>query len=402
MFKRVIFVNLALICFGGTLYADGTKPDVVKKQPVKKEAYRAVWQKIYGGKSDDIAYGIVALENGDSAIVGSCKSYEAKRTDMCVTRMNAKGEMKWRLWIGGKRNDFGKAITRSADGNLLLLGESKSFSKDYDYDLYVAKVSLDGKLLWTKTIGGNRDEHAGGIAGTDDGGAILVGDSESFKNGYKDIYIVKIDKKGTVVSEKAVGGERDEKATAITRTRGGNFVLVGSREFERSGDPDFFAMKVDQNAKVIWSKSFGGDDEDQLNGVCPTVDGGVVATGSTRSYGSEQTDLAVLKLDKEGKLVWLKLYGFKYYEYGNAVTLTRDGGYMVAGGTNTLGKGDHSPYFLALNAKGSLIWSHVYGDKGKDIMHGIARMSDGSLIAVGQSNSFSRSYDFYMIKLRKQ
>jgi hypothetical protein len=397
MLKKIVWANLAVsvMCVG--LFAKQAE----KKVP-KKEAYKAVWQKIYGGKSDDIAYGIVALENGDSAIVGSCRSFGAKRTDMCVTRMNAKGETKWRLWIGGKRNDLGRAITRAADGNLLLLGESKSFSKEYDYDLYVAKVSLDGKLLWTKTIGGSRDEHAGGIAGTDDGGAILVGDSESFKNGYKDIYVVRIDKNGKVLSEKAIGGERDEKATAITRTRGGNFVLVGSREFERSGDSDFFAMKVDQNAKVIWSKSFGGDDEDVLNGVCPTIDGGVVATGSTRSYNSEQTDLSVLKLDKNGKLIWLKLYGFKYYEYGNAVTLTRDGGYMVAGGTNTLGKGDHSPYFLALDPKGSLIWSHVYGDKGKDIMHGIARMSDGSLIAVGQSNSFSRSYDFYMIKLRKQ
>jgi len=373
-----------------------------RTKPHKKEAYRAVWQKIYGGKGDDIAYGIVALENGDSAIVGSCRSFGAKRTDMCVTRMNANGEMKWRLWIGGKRNDFGKAITRAADGNLLLLGESKSFSKEYDYDLYVAKVSLDGKLLWTKTIGGNRDEHAGGIAGTDDGGAILVGDSESFKNGYKDIYIVKIDKMGKVLSEKAAGGELDEKATAITRTRDGNFVLVGSREINRSGDPDFFAMKVDQNAKAIWNKSFGGDDEDVLNDVCPTLDGGVVATGSTRSYGSKQTDLSVLKLDKNGKLVWLKLYGFKYYEYGNAVALTQDGGYMVAGGTSTLGEGDHSPYFLALDSKGSLIWSHVFGGKSRDIMHDIDRMSDGSLIAVGQSNSFSRSYDFYIIKLRKQ
>lgn len=393
---------MIIAMFGASLYADQAKEGVLKKKPVKKEAYRAVWQRIYGGKSDDVANGIVALEHGDSAIVGSCKSYNAKRTDMCVTRMTPKGEMKWRLWIGGKRNDFGKAIARAADGNLLVLGESKSFSKDYDYDLYVAKVSLDGKLLWTKTVGGKRDEHAGGIAGTDDGGAILVGDSESFRNSYKDIYIVKIDKRGKVRSEKVVGGDRDERATAITRTIDNRFVMVGSREFDRSGDSDFFAMKLDQNAKVLWTKSFGGDDEDILKGVAPTLDGGIVATGSTRSYGSKQTDLAVLKLDKKGNLVWLKLYGFKYYEYGNAVALTKDGGFMVVGTTNTLGKGNYSPYFLALDRKGTLIWSHVYGGERNDKMNGVARMSDGSLIAVGESQSFTMSYDFYMIKLRRQ
>ncbi len=76
---------------------------------------------------------------------------------------------------------------------------------------------------------------------------------------------------------------------------------------------------------------------------------------------------------------------------------------MVAGATdNTLGKGNHSPYFLALVRSGSLIWSHIYGGEGKDAMHGIARMSDGSLVSVGESKSFSMSFNFYMIKLPKQ
>ncbi len=220
--KKVIYATISLIILNSGLYAQ-------KAEHTKKDAFLASWQKTYGGKDDDIANAIVALENGDSAIVGSCKSYDAKKTDICVLRMNAKGEMKWRLWLGGKKRDYGKAVSRSADGNILVLGESKSFSSNYDYDLYVAKVSLDGKLIWKRDLGGKRDEFAGGISGTDDGGAIIVGDSESFGDNNKDIYIAKLDKNGKIISERTIGGSKADSINAITRTRDNNFVAVGYR-----------------------------------------------------------------------------------------------------------------------------------------------------------------------------
>jgi len=397
MLKKLFYILFSVLFLFSILYAEDAKV----KKVIKKDAYAAQWQTIYGGDEDDIAYGIVALEDGDSAIVGTCKSFGAKRTDICVTRMTAKGEMKWRLWIGGKKKDEGKAISRSADGSILVLGQSNSFSENYDYDLHIAKISLEGKLVWEKSIGGKRDEFAGGIAGTNDGGVLVVGSSESYGEGDKNIYIAKLDKNGKLISAHTTGGIKDDVATALTRTRDDKFVMVGYREIERAGDADFFVMKMDENGKKIWVQTYGGEYEDTLDGVTAAVDGGIVAIGKTRSYGSEQSDLTVMKYDAEGKLIWHKIYGFKYYEYGNAVATTRDGGFILAGGTNTLGKGNHSAYILALDKAGELIWSHVYGDERKDVAHGVARMSDGSVIVVGESNSFKRAKNFYMIKLLK-
>ena len=84
------------------------------------------------------------------------------------------------------------------------------------------------------------------------------------------------------------------------------------------------------------------------------------------------------------------------------MTSTLDGGFMIAGGTNTLGDGGHSVYMLALDKSGKLIWSHVYGDREKDSAHSIARMSDGTVIVAGESDSYSRSTNFYMIKIKKK
>ena len=375
------------------LYAEATK--------TIEPAFKTVWQKTYGGDRGDIAHGIVMLENGDSAIIGECQSYGAKRTDICVIRINSNGETKWRKIIKQERQDRGMAISRAKDGNLLILGSGKSFNDNYDRDIYVAKVSLDGKTIWEKTFGGDRDEFAGGIAGTDDGGALIVGDSESFsKRGYKDIYIIRIDGKGKVLSEKHIGGDKGEEAKALTRTSDGNFMMVGSREVSRVGNADFFLMKLDQNGNKIWARTVGEKGHDVLNGVAPTPDGGIVATGSTRSFGSEQTDMSVMHFNKDGKLIWHKIYGFKYYDEGNAITMTKDGGFMVAGVTNSMGEGDYDNYIVALDNRGSLIWSDLFGGRNRDMAHGISRTTDGSIIIVGETNSYKRRSDFYMIKLQ--
>ena len=373
-----------------------------EKEPAKKEAYTKVWEKLYGGDDDDIAYDIVALDNGESVIVGTCKSFGAERTDICVTRMSAAGESKWRLMLGGIKEDEGKAIARSADGNLFILGMTKSLARNYDRDIYVAKVTLEGKLLWEKAMGGVRDEMPGSLVAAADGGVMLVGDTESFGKGYRDIYIAKLKKDGETVFARTIGGKKTDEARGITRMKDGNYALVGMRDKGNKGYEEFFVMKFDENGERLWNKTFGEYDDDSLMDVAPTSDGGIVTVGKTRSYGSEQEDLTVMKFSTDGKVLWHKVYGFKYNEYGNAITTTKNGEVIVAGGTSTLGKGSHSVYMLALDNNGGLIWSHVYGDDDRDIAHGITSLSDGSIVAVGQSESYSRSKGFYMIKVKAQ
>jgi len=397
MIKTTSKLILTSLLLSTILLANDTK----KATPKIKPAFTTEWQKIYGGEDDDIANAVMMLEDGDTVIVGECKSFNAKRSDICVTRLNKEGQTKWRKLLGGKKKEKGIAISRAKDGNLLVLGEGKSFNNNGDQDLYVAKLSLEGKVMWEKSFGGDRDEYAGGIAGTNDGGVLIVGDTESFsKKGYRDIYIVRLDKNGNELSIKTIGGKLNDEANSLTRTADGNFMMVGSREVKRSGNADFFLMKLNQDGQKIWARTLGQAENDVLMAVAPTPDGGIVATGKTRSYNSVQTDLAVMNFNKDGKLIWFKIYGFKYYDEGNAITMTKDGGYVVAGKTNSMGKGDYDAYILALSSKGELLWSKLYGESNKDIAHGITRTTDGKIVVVGESDSYTRSKNFYMIKLK--
>jgi uncharacterized delta-60 repeat protein len=368
----------------------------------KKPIFEKLWQESYGGNDTDRAMAVVALENGDVAVAGTCKSFESQQSDICVTRVDAKGKTVWRKMLGGKNMDMASGISRAKDGSILVVGTSRSFSKNRDRDIYVAKISLEGKGIWQATFGKERAEYGRAIAGTDDGGAIVVGETESFGNGYKDIFIVKIDKDGHMLSEKKMGGEKEELVRGLTRTRDGSLVMVGSREIDRVGDSDFFVLKMDQDGKKIWARTYGGEYEDILNAVTPTLDGGIVAAGSTRSWGSKQTDLTVLKFSQEGELIWHKIYGYKRYDFANAVTVTRDGDFVIAGGTDSMGEGVYDVYVLALDRNGELFWSGLYGDRNTDIAHGVTRTSDGSIVVVGESDSYSNAKDFLMLKLKKK
>ena len=368
----------------------------------KKPTFEKVWQETYGGNDTDRAMAVVALEGGDVAVAGTCKSFDSQQSDICVTRLDAKGKTIWRKMLGGKNMDMASGISRAKDGSILVTGTSRSFSKNRDRDIYVAKISLEGKGIWQTTFGKERAEYGRAIAGTDDGGAIVVGETESFGNGYKDIYIVKMDKDGRMLSEQKMGGEKEELVRGLTRTLDGSLVMVGSREIDRVGDSDFFILKMDQDGKKIWARTYGGEYEDVLNGVTPTLDGGIVAAGTTRSWGSAQTDLTVLKFSKEGKLIWHKIYGYKHYDFANAVTVTREGDFIIAGGSNSMGEGVYDVYVIALDRNGELFWSGLYGDINTDIAQGVTRTSDGSIVVVGESDSYGNAKDFFLLKLQKK
>ncbi len=395
MKRRYLSVMISLSILG--VFANAVEVKSIQKKPT----FEKVWQEIYGGSDTDRAMAVVALEDGDVAIAGTCKSFDSVQSDICVTRVNSKGKTVWRKMLGGKNIDLASGISRAKDGSILVVGTSRSFSKSRDRDIYVAKISLDGKGIWQTTFGKERAEYGRAIAGTDDGGAIVVGESESFGNGYKDIYIVKMDKNGRMLSEKKIGGEKEELVRGLTRTLDGNLVLVGSRELDRAGDSDFFLLKMDQDGNKIWARTYGGEYEDILNAVTPTLDGGIVATGYTRSFGSAQTDLSVMKFSQKGDLIWHKIYGYKHYDFANSITMTREGDFVIAGGTNSMGEGVYDVYVLALDREGELFWSGLYGDINTDIANGITRTSDGSIVVVGESDSYGNAKDFFLLKLKK-
>ena len=402
--RKIFTVSTAALFCTATLFAaTAEKTPAQKEAAEKKRQYTSSWQIAFGGTGKDIAYGVAAAENGSVIVAGQCRSYGKGRDDVLAMKVDANGKTLWKKTFGRKRKDLAYDIVQTSDGNFVAVGESRSFSKEGDPDLYVVKFDTNGQLIWENTFGGSRADRGKSVAATGDGGVLIAGTSESFGESYFDAYIVKVDKNGKEEWAKVLGGDRDDVANGIALTADGGFVIAGVTESYGIGSKDMYIVRFDKHAKQMWTKIFGEDSEDIATDVVATKDGGCVVTGKTKSFGSKRYDMSVVKLSQGGKTVWHRLFGYKEKEWVNAIARTGDGGFMIAGTTDSFGHGEFDFYVMQLDQEGHSLWSPVYGGEDEDIAHDLVQTTDGSFVVVGETKSYGKGKeDYFMIKLKKK
>jgi len=396
-------VLISLLLISGTLLY-GT--DAVQKKKIEKKPHielKSVFQKAYGGTKEDIAKDSIALDDGSFIIAGSSKSFGHGRRDMMVTKFDKNGNPIIRATYGGKQDDYANALIRCSDGNFMAIGMSASFSKDSDKDLYVVKFDKNLKRIWQKTYGGKRDEEGFGAVATPNGGALIAGSTESYGRGYKDGYVLFIDKNGKSLFEKAIGGKDDDILKGVALSSKGGFFVAGKTRSYGSGGYDFYLAKFDSHGKYLYKKVLGGEDEDEFRAITSTDDGGCACAGSTESFESKHSDIDIMRFDSKGDMVWHKIYGFKSKEWANSITTTKEGGFVVAGTTKSFGFGEYDFYLLELNSKGSSLWANVYGGDLRDEAYSVKKVgkSDDFLV-VGKTKSYGKGdFDFMYMKLHR-
>ncbi len=304
------------------------------------------WKKIYGGSKDDIGYSITTTPDGGYVLTGSTVSHDGdfkgrdrgywKAEDVCVIKLDQRGNIQWSKSFGGSSDDRGFSINATADGGYILTGttnsnngEFKEMGRGENEDIFIIKLDERGDVQWKKFFGdsqslGVRKLDVGRtITTTSDSGFVMTGwtppnddDFEGMNRGVVDIFVIKLDSSKELQWKKTFGGSRLDEGHSITTTPDGGYVLTGKTEsnsgdFEamQKGGGDIFIIKLDERGDVQWKKTFGGSTEEESNSITTTSDGGYVLTGSTRSVdadfkGINKSDhqIFVMKLDSNGNL----------------------------------------------------------------------------------------------------
>jgi hypothetical protein len=153
-------------------------------------------------------------------------------------------------------------------------------------------------------------------------------------------------------------------------------------------DPSDYPVYASQ-----WAKSYGGSDFENALSIQQTSDGGYIVAGSTDSFGAGNGDAWVLKLDETGDVLWQKTYGGTNHDYTQSIQQTSDGGYIVAGSTYSFGAGNGDIWVLKLDETGNVLWQKTYGGANYDMAKSIQQTLDGGYIAAGYTESFGAGYD---------
>ena len=210
-----------------------------------------LWQTTFSEPtSAGFCHGFSAKQTSDNGyiIVGYTyiDFYDSTRNkDVIIVKTDSSGIEQWRRYFGGAMDDFASSVKQDNQGNYLISATTNSFGVGSESNMYLIKLDLIGDSLWTGTYGGNWEETAEGLWPTNDGGCILVGQSNSFSNGDLNGYIVKTDINGDTLWTKKYGGIGIETINSVQQTFDNGYVMSGYTNSIGVGDFDMVLLKTD-------------------------------------------------------------------------------------------------------------------------------------------------------------
>jgi hypothetical protein len=234
---------------------------------------------------------------------------------------------------------------------------------------------------------------------TTDGGYILAGRTNSYGAGSEDFWLVKTNSAGNEEWNQTFGGSSGDSAHSVQQTTDGGYILAGRTNSYGAGSWDFcWLVKTDSAGNEEWNRTFGGSGGDSAYSVQQTTDGGYSLAGYTDSYDAGSWDFWLVKADSAGNEEWNRTFGESGHDVAYSVQQTTDGGYILAGRTNSYG--ELSDFWLVkTNSAGKEEWNRTFGESGHDVAYSVQQTTDGGYILAGDTDSYSAGYwDFWLVK----
>ncbi|MCH7713068.1 MAG: hypothetical protein IIC99_05550 [Chloroflexi bacterium] len=373
------------------------------------------WSVSFGGSDDDAAYAVAQAADGGYVLAGETRSAGAGGRDVWLVKTDAEGNQVWTTTLGGTNDDVAYDIQATRDGGFVIAGKTHSFRTDGEdtavfSDFWLIKTDSEGNELWSQAYGNQILPMADGglptsdvaysVQETADGGFIMAGqtflkqDDEPFPSNH--FWLVKTGPDGTEQWRKVFGGTWNDEARAVRQTADGGYILAGSTMSASNGETtDAWLVKTGADGNLVWSQAYGGSGIDMARDVIQAPDGGYVFTGLTNSSGEGFSDFWMVKTDGDGNQEWATTFGGLTRETAHSISQTCDGGYVMAGWTESFPPGDNF-LLVKADADGNLVWDQLLGDSAG--AYDIEETADGGYIIAGWTGSLFGLRDFLLIK----
>lgn len=353
------------------------------------------WEKTYGEKAWDGANAIVQTDDSCYIIAGYTNSKGAGLNDLWIVKVDSKGKQIWEKFFGGDDWDGANSIIKTNDGNFAIAGYSAG-------NVLLLKIDKDGNFLWHKIYGSDGDEGANSLIEADDGGFVIVGGTYSKGAGDQDIWMIRTDKDGKLLWDKTFGGAASDIGNSVIKTDDGGFLIIGDTESKGAGGSDIWLIKTDKNGNMTWNYTYGGINDDFASSVIKNNEGDYLIAGSTGSKGSGYQDFWLIKIDNNGKLIWDKTFGNENgTERANTIVQTPDDGYALAGFSYSKKSNNDDIWFVTTDKNGNMTWNKNYGGNSDDIAYSLIITKDGGFAIAG--STFSKGageWDMWLIKFK--
>jgi hypothetical protein len=224
-------------------------------------------------------------------------------------------------------------------------------------------------------------------------------------------WVVKIKADGTKEWDKVFVGNQDAILTSMVKTPDGGYILgghtasgiAGDKTTASKGSSDYWIVKLNQDGKKVWDRTYGGRSWDFLSTLISTPDGGYLLGGSSWSGAGEDKTAAsrgyedywIIKVDTIGNKEWDKTFGGNGTDLLTSLVAAPGGGYLLGGHSTSGAGGDKSNpsledtdyWIVKVNADGSKAWDKTLGGSGEDRLTAMVLLADGNYLLGGSSDS---------------
>lgn len=333
----------------------------------------------------------------------------------------------WQKNIGGIGYDWVDALVSDENGFTYVLS---TVQEGDNHQVQVAKLNEDGETQWSKVIGGSRDETGKEVIITSNGNIVITGASYSknlssnlINKGYSDIFIATFTPEGELIQMNLYGGSQIDMPASIMERANGN-ILVSATSWsddhdvnENAGNADIWLFEVNAKGTILWSQSFGGSNDDYAVKTIELEDQSLLLLGNTETNNNEYSahhgdlDIILYKLNGTGSLEWLQLYGGFLRDFGSGVSELDNGNFLVAGSTFSNegniyeNAGGSDAWLFEVDTQGFLQWSKTYGSYGNESIASLQKKDDGFVIFGSSTSSVMNnvnshgSQDFWLYEI---
>lgn len=385
---------------------------------------------VFGGSANESARAVVATPDGGFAVLGHTQSQDgflAEKTnnsfDMWLLRFDGGGNLLWQKTYGGPGNDRGLDLINTPTGNLVLVGflEGKAPgapTSPNSQNLWVVQVDAVGTVQWEKTFGYAGSDYATQVIADADGNLVIAGvldvtaseglGNQTQKHAGGDYWVLKLNAQGELIWRNYFGGLQADTPYALETTPDGGYLLAGTSDSadtdisQSRGSYDCWVVKIDSQGQLQWEASFGGSQIDTAYALAPLQNGHYRIVGDSRSSDQQVTqnngaaDMWVFDIDLSGELVQEKCIGGSNFDVGRSLYPLSNGCWLLAGSSRSTdgdlqkNQGQNDAWMVVLNPTASeIIWQQTLGGAEVDFAYDAVQLSDGSLIAVGETQSQS-------------
>jgi hypothetical protein len=391
------------------------------------QAPSVIFQKAIGGSINEEAYSVIPTDDGgymlggwtnsDDGFVSRTLLSQGTPQDTYFIKLNSLLQKQWNYSPTTPSvsygSDFGFSFIKTTDGGFISSGNSAN------EEIVIVKINSNGGLVWEKSyLSSIYGSFKSQIIQTLDGGYLVVAESYILVgyNKKPNILLLKISSNGTTEWTKTYGGSDSDFVAGLTQTNDGNFVIA-SYSYSSDGDvgsnnggSDAWILKVDSFGNIIWKKKYGTHNNEVINGICSTNDGGIAVCGKVFSNTASlpYSDFLVYKLNTNADLEWSSVFGSAFSDLAESITESNSRGFLVSGsvgsgnyeetassGSATNLNGKEDLWIVKLGITGNLLWEKTLGGNDNDVGYFVKELLNSDILVAGRTQSADEDVSDY-------